>query len=91
MLKNLLSLAADPDASESVRGQALLKIDELKKYFTGKMASSQPLHKANMLFGLAQIGEFNKNPDKFLPAPAFDMPPGAPIGMPGMWFQDDEY
>jgi hypothetical protein len=88
-LKNLLTLAADPDASESVRGQALLKIDELKQYLISNMASTAPLQKANMLFGLTQIGEFAKNPDKFLPSPAFDMPPGAPIGMPDVWFMDD--
>jgi hypothetical protein len=88
-LKNLLTLASDPDASESVRGQAFLKIDELKQYLSSNMAASQPLQKANMLFGLAQISEFGKNPDKFLPAAAFDMPPGAPIGMPDIWFLDE--
>ena len=91
MLKNLLNLAADPDASESVRGQVLLKIDELKQFLSSSMASAEPLKKANMLFGLAQIGEFAKNPDKFIPAPAFDMPPGAPIGEPDLWFVDEEY
>jgi hypothetical protein len=88
-MKNLLILAADAEASESVRGQALLKIDELKQYLTTSIPAGEPLQKANILFGLAQISEFAKNPDKFQPTPAFDMPPGAPIGMPGMWFADE--
>jgi hypothetical protein len=36
------------------------------------------------LFGLEQIGEFGKDADKFVIEPAAEMPPGAPIGMPGM-------
>jgi hypothetical protein len=35
--------------------------------------------------------EFAKNPDRFMPVPAFGMPPGAPIGMPDTWFSEEEY
>ena len=36
--------------------------------------------KANLLFGLSQIEEFEKNPDKFQPAETLNMPDGSPIG-----------
>lgn len=81
-LKYLLTLAANTQASESVRGQALLKIDDLKKWMNTKLVSAASQQKANLLFGLLQITEFGKNPDKFQPAPSLEMPPGAPIGMP---------
>ena len=36
-----------------------------------------------------RTGEFAKNPEKFIPTAAFDMPPGAPIGMPDLWFGEE--
>jgi hypothetical protein len=33
---------------------------------------------------LEQIGEFGKDAGKFVIEPSTEMPPGAPIGMPGM-------
>ena len=39
------------------------------------------MQRANLLFGLSQIDAFEKNPDKFVPAKALDMPDGSPIGM----------
>jgi hypothetical protein len=88
--KYLLELAADSKASEVVRGQALLKIEELKEYMTSKMASAEPASKANMLFALSQIDAFKAEPNKFQPPAAIDMPPGAPIGMPAMDFLNDD-
>lgn len=82
-LKYLLQLAANTRASEIVRGQALLKIDELKKWMESTVNStSVPEQKANILFALSQLEEFKNNPNKFDPPPAAEMPPGAPIGMP---------
>ncbi|MCE7041631.1 zinc-dependent metalloprotease [Dyadobacter sp. CY312] len=78
-LKYLLRLAADTKAPESVRGEALLKVDELEKWMKGKVANAGAKQKANILFGLSQIEEFSKNPEKFQPASPLDMPPGAPI------------
>ncbi|RPD49207.1 DUF5117 domain-containing protein [Paracnuella aquatica] len=89
-LKHLLALAANNEAAESVRGQAMLKVEELKEWMQSGLASAAPMQKANLLFGLAQIGEFGKTPDKFQPAPAVAMPPGAPIGMPAMDFLTDD-
>jgi hypothetical protein len=84
-LKGFLGLAANTDASESVRGEALLKIDELAKWMSSKVENAAPKQKANLLFGLSQIGEFKGSPDKFKPAKVAAMPAGAPI-MGGMDF-----
>lgn len=89
-LKYLLQLAAGTETSESVRGQAMLKIDELKGWMTASLSGAGAKQKANILFGLAQINEYSKSPDKFQPAPSLEMPPGAPIGMPGMDFLNDD-
>lgn len=88
-LKYLLQLAANNQASEIVRGQALLKVQELKEWIGKAMPAAVPVMKANMLFGLSQIEAFSKDPDQFKPLPAAVMPPGAPIGMPGMDFLED--
>jgi hypothetical protein len=88
-LKSLLQLAATPDIAESVRGESLLEVAGLKQWMTTRLASAEPRQKANLLFGLAQIGKFEEDPNKFTPTPALDLPPGAPIGMPGMDFLGD--
>lgn len=89
-LKNLLELAADTKASESARGQALLKVQELQQWMAGKMPTAEARQKANLAFGLAQIAKFNEDPNKFLPVPGLEMPPGAPIGMPALDFLGDD-
>lgn len=96
VLKYLLALAADPKNAENVRGEALLTISELKEYMKGRLAGgagagnsaiADAKGKAAFYFGLSQIAEFEKSPDKFIPAPALEMPPGAPIGMPDRAFE----
>jgi len=82
VLKHLLTLAADPKNAENVRGEALLKISELAEWMGGHVIGAEPKLKAALYFGLAQIKEFEKDPGKFVPEPAMEMPPGAPIGMP---------
>jgi Met-zincin/Domain of unknown function (DUF5117) len=79
-LNQLLTLAATDGAPESVRGIALMEIGSLKKWMTGTVNTATGSQKANLLFGLSQINEFEKNPDKFKPAPALNMPDGGPIG-----------
>ncbi|MDB5118552.1 MAG: hypothetical protein JWQ79_4044 [Mucilaginibacter sp.] len=86
-LKYLLMLAADTRTAENVRGEALLEIHELKDWMTTKLASTEGKQKATLYFGLSQIDEFEKSPDKFEPDPALEMPPGAPIGMPDKMFE----
>jgi len=79
-LRQLLTLAATPDASQSVRGVALLEISGLKKWVQSSLNTSTGLQKANLLFGLSQIDQFEKNPGQFKPAPVLNMPDGSPIG-----------
>ncbi|UKT65692.1 zinc-dependent metalloprotease [Pedobacter mucosus] len=89
-LKYLLQLAANADASESVRGEALLKVQELEQWITGSMSNTTlAKQKANLLFGLSQIKDFKESPSKFQPVPAQIMPAGAPIGMNGLDFLND--
>jgi hypothetical protein len=80
-LKQIFTLAATTSAPESVRGIALLQIDELKKWMKTAVTTATDSRKANLLFGLAQIKQFEANPDKFQPAPTVNMPDGSPIGM----------
>ncbi|QEC78183.1 zinc-dependent metalloprotease [Mucilaginibacter ginsenosidivorax] len=80
-LRQILTLAATTSAPESVRGIALLQIDDLKKWMKTATLTAAGNSKANLLFGLSQINEFEKNPDKFQPAPVLNMPDGSPIGM----------
>jgi hypothetical protein len=85
-LKHLLGLAADPKNAENVRGEALLAITDLSTWMGLQLVSAEPRWKAALYFALSQVNDFSKNPDKFVPQPALEMPPGAPIGMP-----DDEF
>ncbi len=80
VLKQLLTLAADDSAPESVRGIALMEVDGLKKWMTGSLAAATGNQRANILFGLSQISAFDKNPGQFKPAPVLNMPDGSPIG-----------
>ena len=89
VLKYLLALAANANAAKSVRGQALLKIEELKVYLTTRVLTSSPTAKANMWFALNQIEAFKTDPSKFISPSVITTPPGAPIGMPGMSFLGD--
>lgn len=79
-LRQLLTLAATPDAAESVRGIALLEISGLKKWMQSSVIASAGLQKASLLFGLSQIDQFEKNPVQFKPVPVPNMPDGSPIG-----------
>jgi hypothetical protein len=79
-LKQILQLAANTNAAESVRSIALLQIDDLKKWMQGALPTATDSRKANLLFGLSQISQFEKTPDKFQPAKALAMPDGSPIG-----------
>ncbi|GAB3320462.1 zinc-dependent metalloprotease [Hymenobacter humi] len=87
-LQHLLQLAANPRAAASVRGQSLVAIEGLEKWMRTQAKRSKGAQQANVLFGLSQIEQFRAEPNKFTPAPAVEMPPGAPIGMPSMDFID---
>lgn len=85
VLNNLLKLAANPNASEIVRGQAFLKISTLKRKLQSKVGIGSQEEMAATLYGIAQIENFERNPGEYQPAKSFDMPPGAPI-MPNIDF-----
>ncbi|MCX2477554.1 zinc-dependent metalloprotease [Pedobacter sp. MC2016-15] len=79
MLKKLLALAAN--APDHVRSQAMAEVNSLKKWMINAEAAATDMElKGDYLFGLQQISQFEKNPDKFQPAPVVLMPAGAPIG-----------
>ncbi len=80
VLKQLLTLAATTTAPESVRGVALLEIDWLKRWMHTAVNVATANQKANLLFGLSQIDQFEKNPSQFKPASVLVMPDGSPIG-----------
>ena len=80
VLKQILTLAATSQAPESVRGVALLEIDGLSKWMHAGINKATGSQKANLLFGLSQIAQFEKDPSQFKPAPVLNMPDGSPIG-----------
>jgi hypothetical protein len=86
VLKYLIMLAANTNTSEIVRGQALYEVESLKDWMTNKLANAKSVEKSNFLFALSQIDQFKKDPNKFTTPQSGEMPPGAPIGMPGMNF-----
>ncbi len=86
VLKYLLQLAANTEAAKNVRGQALLKIEELRTYLSTSIFNASATAKANKWFALSQIEAFKEDPSKFAAPAAVATPPGAPIGMPGMDF-----
>lgn len=81
VLKQLLTLAANMQAAESVRGIALLQINDLKSWMLKTVPAATGAAKANLLFGLSQIKLFEDYPDKFKAAAPLNMPDGSPIGM----------
>ena len=87
VLKYLLALAADPRNAENVRGEALVEIRGLKLWMSAKIGVKMSKENALLSFGLLQIEDFERSPDKFIPQPALEMPPGAPIGMPDNEFE----
>jgi len=80
VLKQLLTLAANTDAAENVRGIAMMEVEGLKTWMTGAAKTASGNQKANLIFGLSQIEAFEKNPAQFKPAPVLNMPDGSPIG-----------
>jgi hypothetical protein len=84
VLRRMLALAADPRHADNVRAEGLAAVDELKAWMEAQTSGATGKWKGALLLGLEQIGEFQKDADKFVIEPAVEMPPGAPIGMPGM-------
>lgn len=80
-LKELLALAADAKTAKNARAQALYEIDKLKKWMVeGEAATKDATLRGDYIFAIQEIGEFEKDPNKFIPTPTEAMPAGAPIG-----------
>lgn len=80
VLDHMMALASDEQASAQVRGIALLKLDDLKKWIAtqGPSAKDETV-RAQFFFAESQIDRFQKNPAEIhLPAPV--PPEGDPIG-----------
>ncbi|HEV3414172.1 MAG TPA: zinc-dependent metalloprotease [Puia sp.] len=83
-LKRMLALAADPRHADNVRAEGLVAVDALKGWMQSQAGGATGKWKGALLLALQEIGEFEKDADKFVIEPSAEMPPGAPIGMPGM-------
>ncbi len=81
VLDNLMTLAVNSRASEQVRAIAYYKIDGLKNWMRAQLKTvKSPNQKAQYVYALSQIKQFQQNPEKYnVPAP-ITLPPGDPIG-----------
>jgi hypothetical protein len=78
-LEGLLGLAASPQTSPEARAIARFEVTGLKKQLSvaSNLSREGQAHRAA---ALARIGEFERDPVKFVPMPPVDAPPGMPIG-----------
>jgi hypothetical protein len=74
MVQHLLALAANADAAPTVRGNALLRLNNL---------SLDRLSPAQAALIRMQLNQFRENPESFKPSPAPQIPDGSPIGCGG--------
>lgn len=85
LLTNMLSLAANDEASTQVKAIAHLEIDKLKTWLNSKVRSaSDEDWKAHYNYALTLIDRFEKNPDDFKNETPLEAPPGQPIGDIGL-------
>lgn len=80
VLKRLLGLASNKDATTQVRAIAFLKIENLKKWLSTQPTSDEN-QAAHFFFAKNLIEQFQKEPSKFEIADPPEAPAGAPIGM----------
>ncbi len=78
-LEGLLGLAASKQASPEARAIARFHVMALKTQLSasGSLPREGQAHRAA---ALARIALFERDPEKFVPAPPVDAPPGMPIG-----------
>lgn len=83
-LHKLLGLAAAPQAPANVKALAALKVEDLKTQLRKEQKSSKDEgRRATGFAALRTIEQFEREPEKFQPAPTLPMPDGAPIGEVG--------
>ena len=80
-LYDLMTLAGNEQASDQVRAIASLKLDELKNWATKAVQdSADEEERAHLLFAIAQIQRFQKDPKIIGLTPPAEPPDGPPIG-----------
>jgi hypothetical protein len=88
-LQYLLQLAAGKNVSPIVKGQALFLIDALATWMEKTVGTASPAYASNLGYGLAEVAAFKKNPSQYEIQTPMQMPPGAPIGMPSIDFNNN--
>jgi hypothetical protein len=79
-LEAMLALAVNPSASSQARAIARSHISDVLKQLTSTPApqdTAEAIHRAALI---DRINEFERAPEKFVPAPHIEAPPGMPIG-----------
>jgi hypothetical protein len=81
MLEHLLALAANQEASAEARAIARQQAIALRTWLEHQPAApTDPAGAAVRQAAIARIASFERDPEKFTPAPAAPAPPGMPIG-----------
>jgi len=79
-LEWMLGLAVNPAASSQARAIARYHVEDLLHQWTTTPPptdSAEAIHRTAMI---DRINDFNKDPEKFIPAKPIEAPPGMPIG-----------
>jgi hypothetical protein len=80
VLYNLMSLAANAQAENQVRGIALLKLQELKQFLSDRIkTTADENQKAHYAFAIAAIRQFEEKPEQPTITKPLDPPDGPPI------------
>ncbi len=79
-LEHLLALAANQQASAQARAIARQQAVALRTWLEHQPATADPAGYALRQAAIARVASFERDPDKFAPAPVATAPPGMPIG-----------
>src|SRR5271168_534642 len=84
-LYDLMSLAANDQASDEVRAIASLELHQLKDWLTAQIAAAPGMNfpeRAHLFYAAQQIEQFEKDPKHVTVPPPPPPPDGSPIGVP---------
>src|SRR5271168_3526384 len=85
VLFDLMSLAANDQASDEVRAIASLELHQLKDWLTAQIAAAPGMNfpeRAHLFYAAQQIEQFEKDPKHVTVPPPPPPPDGSPIGVP---------
>jgi hypothetical protein len=83
-LEAMLALSVNPTASTQARAIVRSHINDLLKQWTSAAPlqdTAEAIHRAALI---DRIQDFNRAPEKFIPAKPIEAPPGMPIGDDGV-------